>query len=363
MKQQVLFIGDLNTNLAEYKLFKEKFECIRYELTTVEKLVEDFKGKFKNIRAIYGAWLGFVPLGGFKGAIIDNAPSSLKVVSICSVGYDGYDGQRMAERGIILTNVPSHGACEPVADLVLYNAIDSFRNFTVTTKNFCLENNHTVRIRRKLEDARLDAASGTIHLGETDGYSFGETTIGRPNLSPRGHHAVIVGFGKIGQTIAKKLDSIGMVIHYVKRTPLSASEQSEFPYALQYHSSLKEAGKVADLVVIACPGTPETHHMVDKDVIESFKKPFRVINVGRGTVIDEQALVDGLKSGKVLFAGLDVFENEPTVNKELFGRHDVVLTPHVGASTVENFDYTAVTALKNIENVLLEGGNGLHKVN
>lgn len=106
----------------------------------------------------------------------------------------------------------------------------------------------------------------------------------------------------------------------------------------------------------------KTYHLIDGLVISSFAKPIRIINIGRGSVIDEQALVDGLKLGKVLFAGLDVFENEPNVHPELFGRQDVVLTPHIGASTVENFDYTAIYAMKNIEDIL-GGGPGLSRVN
>lgn len=362
MAPKVLFIGTLNKVLPEYKEFLKKFECIHYETTTAEKLIEDFKTKYHDIEAIYGAWLGVHLLGGFRGKILDNAPSSLKVISICSVGYDGYDGEKMAEKNIILTNVPALGAAEPVAELTLFNALQSFRNFRLFELNFA-STKETLACRRGLEEAQFDSTVGKVSLRSLDGYSFGNYSVNRGNISPKGHNAVVVGFGKIGYAIAEKLDSIGMNIHYVKRSPLSPQEVKEIPFKVTYHKTLLDTKEIADLVVLACPGTPETRHMVNKELIDAFKNPFRIINVGRGSIVDENALVEGLRSGKILFAGLDVFEDEPKVHPALFDRQDVFLTPHIGASTVENFDFTAIYALKNIENVILEKGNGLSRVN
>lgn len=356
---KVLFIGELNRELPEYQEFLKNHEVVEYTVTSREQVVEDFATKLHDIDAIYGAWLGFALVGGFNKELVAHAPASLKVIAVCSVGHDIYDGEALAKRGIVLTNVPSHGAAGPVADLVLYNTLTSFRNFHVFTKNLTPERNHTVLYRAGLEASSLDLSDGSLNYKAVQAYGFGETLAGRANRSPEGHHAVIIGFGNIGQTIGGRLAAIGMHIHYVKRTPL---DETQFPYPLTYHKTIEDAADVADLVVVACPGTSETRHLINDKVIARFAKPVRIINIGRGSVIDEQALVDGLKSGKVLFAGLDVFEEEPTIHKELLGRNDVVLTPHVGASTQENFDYTAVTALQNIDHVLL-GGAGLHRVN
>lgn len=363
MKPQVLFIGDLDKSLPEYRDFADKYDCIEYELTTIEQVIEDFKTKFQNIQAIYGAWLGFTLLNGFRDEILENAPSSLKVISICSVGYDGYDGESMAEKSIILTNVPSDGASEPVAELTLCHTLLSFRNFKLFQESFTNDTNHTVILRRQLETGSFNTKDGIATLGEKKGYSFGHSALNRTSLSPRGHNVVIVGFGKIGQTIGKRLSEIGMNIHYSKRSRLSSDAEASLPYPVTYHRKLTDTKDLADLVVIACPGTPETKHMINNEAIDSFSKPIRIINIGRGSVIDEQALVDGLRSGKVLFAGLDVFEDEPKVHEELFNRQDVVLTPHIAASTIENFDHTAIMAMKNIENVLSENGNGINRVN
>lgn len=363
-KPKVLFIGDLNKDLPEYAQFIKKVEPVFYELPdSKEQVIQDFRTKFNDIQAIYGAWLGFVLLGGFTGEILEAAPKSLRVVSICSVGFEPYNGTRMAEKGIILTNVPSDGASKPVAELVLYNALCAFRNFPAFTTTFTADINHTVQMRKLLDSNKFDSEKGRCHLDAVHGYSFGHYAGGRPCLSPNGHNVVIVGFGNIGQTIASYLLNVGMNIHYVKRSPLSKEQEASLGFPVHYHKTLVDAREVADLVVIACPGTPETFHMVNSEVIDAMAKPFRIINIGRGPVIDEQALVDGLKLGKVLFAGLDVFEGEPQVHPDLYNRQDVVLTPHIGASTKENYDYTAVMAMKNIENVLLEGGEGISKVN
>lgn len=361
-KPKVLFIGELNRSLAEFKEFQQKFECIDYQITTKEQLLEDFKTSLSDIQAIYGAWLGLFLVGGFKDEILQAAPPTLKVIAICSVGHDNYDGKGMKERGIILTNVPSIGAAEPVADLVLYNTLTSFRNLHIYNRTFTPEEDNTVLIRKHLADGKLNAKDGSITLGNSGGYDFGESLVGRRNLSPRNHHVAIIGFGSIGQTIGKKLSDIGMHIHYVKRNELSLEHQAKLSYKATYHKSVADVTSFADLVVVACPGTAETYHLINETVINSFTNPFRIINIGRGSVIDEEALVNGLKSGKVLFAGLDVFEGEPHVHPDLYNRQDVVLTPHIAASTAENFDFTAITAMKSIENVL-GGGPGLHIVN
>ncbi|RKP31342.1 NAD(P)-binding protein [Metschnikowia bicuspidata] len=363
-KKKVLFIGDLNIDLPQYKHFSQKFECIHYSIPLIkEEMIAAFQNKFSNIDAIYGAWLGFMPYQGFQGDLLESAPQSLKIIAICSVGYDGYDSVRMREKGMLLTNVPSDGSAEPVADLVLYNTLAAFRNFKMSTNAFLANLNHTVQARHAQASASFSSATGKLsELVVKPGYSFGHKITNMPCSSPKGHHVVIVGFGKVGRTIGERLSLIGMHIHYVKRSPLSESDACALGYQAQYHASIEDAAAIADLVVVACPSSPETYRLLNRDTFNRFAKPVRVINVGRGLVIDEQALVDALKEGKVVFAGLDVFENEPKVHPDLLGRDDVILTPHVGGSTVENFNYTSVVAMQNIE-AILEGREALTLVN
>lgn len=364
-KPKVLFIGDLNRDLPEYIRFQKTHECIHYRPTTAEDVIAKFNDEFGDIDAIYGAWKGFFGVGGLYGALLDACPPLLKVISICLVGYDGYDGGALRSRGITLTNVPLDMAADPVADLAAYFAIASFHQYHIYLRYFTSEHNHTVEFRRHLEgDGPFDSKNGKVMVAtkELDQYSYGELINDRPCRSPRGHHAVIVGFGNIGQTIASRLSSLGMEISYVKRTPLAKNVEAKLPFKAQYYPTVRDTSIFADLVVIACPASPETYHMIDQSFFEGMQKPFRLINVGRGLVVDENALVHGLELGKVLFAGLDVYEKEPQVDLRLFGRDDVMLMPHIGASTIENFDYTAVQAMRNIENVLT-GGTGINTVN
>lgn len=361
-KPQVLFIGELDQSLPQYIEFGSKYHVIHYNLTSQDQLLLDFQGDLKNIDAIYGSWLGFMLLGGFREEILDKCPLSLKIISICSVGYDGYDGKTMAGKNIVLTNVPSVGAAEPVAELVLYNTLLSFRQFSVFQNSLSIKNNHTINVRKYLETSQWDAANGKVALDSTDGYAFGERVNTRFVNSPRNHNVVILGFGNIGQTIGDKLNNLGMKVGYVKRNPLSQEEQGNLGYDATYYPDLSSVTSFCDLLVVACPATPQTYHLIDEKLINSMENPFRIINIGRGNIVNEEHLVAGLKSGKILFAGLDVFEQEPKIHPELLNRDDVVLTPHIGASTKENFDFTAIQAMKNIDLVLL-GKDAVNKVN
>ncbi|CAI5759243.1 unnamed protein product [Candida verbasci] len=351
-KPQVLFLGDLNEDLPTYQQFKSKYEILNYKLTTREQFINDLDSKFSNIVAIYASWLGFMPIGGIR-QVISHIPDSLKVVSFCSVGYDHEDSKILADKGIVMTNVPADFAAEPVSDLVLYLTIASFRQFQMYSHIANVP--HTIDYRYKLAQGEFDKEKGAVGLASGEKYHFGQYISKRPNLSPMGHNVVIIGFGKIGQKIGKKLNDIGMNVNYVKRNKLEKEKEEELGYPVRYYKKLEEVEGDVDLIVIAAPSTPETQHLINENIINGFKKPIRIINIGRGSIIDEKALIAGLKSGKVLFAGLDVFENEPHINPELLNRQDVILTPHIGASTVENFDYTAVQALKNIEYVIEKG--------
>ncbi|ODV94138.1 hypothetical protein PACTADRAFT_44939 [Pachysolen tannophilus NRRL Y-2460] len=352
-KPKVLFLGDLNEDLIEYKEFKQKFDCIFTTLTTREQLVKDFQTKYSNIQAIYGSWLGFHLIGGFNKELIENAPLNLKIITVCSVGYDGYDIESMTNKGIILTNTPSIGA-DHVADTVLYFTLSSFRFF----QNFQNElkfTKNTIKSRIKLQQNN--------HLNENN-YAFGHIINKNFKInSPKDKNVIIVGFGNIGIKIAKRLFSIGMKINYVKRNKLSKLQELNLGFPVNFFPNLKEAAPIADLIILALPGSPETRHMLNKNIIDLLPTNSRIINVGRGSIINEKDLIEALENGKISFAGLDVFENEPQVPQALLNKENVICTPHIAGSTVENFDESAIYCLKNIENVLLQGKNPSSKVN
>lgn len=356
-KSAVLILGRVDTNTEEYKEFASRFECIHYDVTSADQLLEDFNTRFHHIEAIFANWGGFEQAGGFRGKLVEQAPPNLKLVAMCQIGHDGFDLDAMRDRGIMLTNVPTPLAHESVADLVLYNALASFRNFKLFERGFIGSQAHTSMVRNLVIFGQWDAQCGqqVLQQGKVP-MNFAEAACGRLNHSPRGHNAVIVGFGNIGKNIGQRLSAIGMNIHYVKRTPMGEAEAKELGYEATFHKTVLDAKDIADLIIVACPGNASTKHMINKNVIDSMRNPFRIINIGRGYVVDESALVDGLKLGKVLFAGLDVFEQEPAVHPELLNRADVVLTPHIGSGTSELFYHAQGVCYQNIKSVLYLSG-------
>ncbi|CDK27342.1 unnamed protein product [Kuraishia capsulata CBS 1993] len=371
-KPRVLFVGDTDEGLPEFESFATKFECVKYTLTTKEQLIADLDSKFGDIVGVYGGWLGFGPIRGLWKDVIPHFPASLKIITLCSAGHDGYDMEALREKGITLCNSPTFGA-EQVADTALFLTLHSFRlyNFYETALK---GHGHTFESRKGIEESLLNPVTGRLEPNPEakaksehkimPNYAFGQLLGSHLSiLTPQGRNAVIVGLGSIGSRIAKRLNVIGMNIHYVKRTPLTKDQQAALGFEATFHQSLEEAAPLADVVIFAIPGTPETAKMFCKKVIDLMPSKSRVINVGRGSIVDDGDLLEGMRSGKIIFAGLDVFYNEPLTNPEIAARDDVVLIPHIASSTVEVYDATARFCLKNLENVLAHGEKPQNAVN
>jgi lactate dehydrogenase-like 2-hydroxyacid dehydrogenase len=136
----------------------------------------------------------------------------------------------------------------------------------------------------------------------------------------------ILGLGRIGKAIAKRAEAFGLTISYFGRT-----KQADVAYP--FYSSLVEMAKNVDILLIIAPGGAATKGIVSRDVMEALGPQGTLINVARGTLVDEPAMVELLASGKLGSAGLDVFENEPKVPEALFALENVVLLPHVGSGS------------------------------
>ncbi|KAK4266764.1 hypothetical protein QN277_023642 [Acacia crassicarpa] len=147
-----------------------------------------------------------------------------------------------------------------------------------------------------------------------------------------GKRVGIVGLGKIGTEVAKRLEPFGCKIMYTSRT-----KKSSVPYP--FYGSAVEVAAESDVLVVCCSLTEETHHIVDRAVMEALGKEGVIVNVGRGSLIDEKELVRRLVSGEIGGAGLDVFQNEPLVPCELLSLDNVVLSPHAAAVTSESFHH------------------------
>lgn len=227
-------------------------------------------------------------------AVFDRLPD-LKIISNYGVGYDTIDAAAAARRGILVSHTPGV-LNDEVADttLMLWLAVS-----------------------RQLLPSERWARSGAW---EREG-NFPLTR------SIRNRTVGIVGFGRIGQTIAEHAKVFDARILYHAR--------SEKPVDHTYYADLVEMARASDVLIVITPGGPKTRHLINAEVIDALGPDGILINVARGSVVDESALVAALVEGRLGGAGLDVFEEEPKIPDALKILDNVVLLPHVGSGTVE----------------------------
>lgn len=328
-----------------------------YKLTTADALIKKFSTDFSKIVAIYAGWMGFVPIGGLTPSLVEHLPASLKVITSTPVGYDAYDVPALKSRGIQLYNSPSMGAGD-VADTAMWHILESFRYFKRFEKT-AKERGHTLMAREDLQTKSFDIETGSLGVEKDDwlanAFAFGEIAGGHPVIRLAGKTCGIVGLGRIGQEIAKRASAFGMNVVYTQR-----NENKDMDY--KYCKDVDELCSMSDCVVISCPGNANTRGLIGKKQIDLMKTTARLFNFGRGFIIDEDYAIKRLEEGKLGWIGLDVFANEPMIDKRLLNRWDVSLTPHIGSSSVETFDATAKFALANIYTVIVNGVDGQSRV-
>lgn len=239
----------------------------------------------------------------------------LKVVSSNGVGYDAIDTDAAVAKGVIVTHTPGVLNAE-VATTTLMLLIACYRNFTLEVD--------------QATSGRW-AETGNLPLSR----SVDHRTIG------------ILGLGRIGMEIARKLAPFDPQILYHTRT------KRDVDYT--YYADLTAMARDADVLISIAPGGAATHHLVNADVMAALGPDGVLINVGRGSVVDEVALIEALETGKLGAAGLDVFENEPHIPDALREMRNVVLTPHIGSATVET---RAAMAQLAVDNLLQHRENG-----
>lgn len=242
---------------------------------------------------------------------------NLKVLCNYGVGLDNLDLQAAAERGIAVRNLP---------DEVTYSTAE----LAVALMLACM--------RRLGEADRL--------VRSTNPFDWKPTIVIGRNL--RRKTLGIIGFGRIGQKTAEIAKAFEMQVIYYNRTRKLEAEQR---LGAEY-CSLEELLQRADIVSLHVPGGPETRHLIGAEQIELMKPEAVLINVARGTVVDEQALTAALKSRRIAAAGLDVFEREPLVTEELTKLPNVILTPHIGVTTWETRWAMTAKALEKIHHEL-----------
>jgi lactate dehydrogenase-like 2-hydroxyacid dehydrogenase len=226
-------------------------------------------------------------------AVLLDALPNLKIISCFGVGVDAIDLAATRQRGITVTNAPNvMNDC--VADLTLGLMI-------AVSRRIC-EGDRFVRSGKWLQ--------GLLPLGQ----------------KVSGRRLGIVGLGRIGKVIARRAAAFDMSIAYHSRRPVADS-----PFA--YYERLVDLAGNSDYLVVITPGGEDTRHLVNEEVMRALGPTGILVNVARGSVVDEQALVKCLQEGALGGAALDVFEDEPKVPEALYAMENVVLQPHVGSAT------------------------------
>ena len=220
----------------------------------------------------------------------------LEIIASFGVGYDSIDAGAAAARGVVITNTP---------DVLTEEVADTAIGLLIMTV-------------RELSAAERHLRSGAWAAGR--GYPVTPLTL-------RGRTAGILGLGRIGMAIARRLESMQIGVAYHNRTP-----RPGVPY--RHYDTLPAMAAGVDTLIVAVPGGADTRHMVDAAVLKALGPNGVLINIGRGSTVDEAALIAALSGGAIAAAGLDVFEAEPHVPAELIALPNAVLLPHVASASV-----------------------------
>lgn len=238
--------------------------------------------------------------GGHTGVKTDEAMLAalpkLKVIANYGVGYDSIDAKAAAKRGIVVTNTPDV-LTEEVADTALGLLLMTVR-----------------------EMSKAEAYLRAGRWGKEGDYRLSTASL-------RDRSVGIVGLGRIGKAIARRCVAFGLPVSYCGRRP-----QTDVSYA--YHPDPVSLAKAVDTLIAVIPGGPETKNIIDAKVLEALGARGIFINVARGTIVDEAALIAALRNKTILAAGLDVFVGEPNFNPEFLTLDNTVLLPHIGSGSV-----------------------------
>jgi lactate dehydrogenase-like 2-hydroxyacid dehydrogenase len=238
---------------------------------------------------------GIASMTTISAALIDKLPA-LEIIANFGVGYDAIDAKHAAATGAMVTNTPDV-LTEEVADTTLGLLLNTLRELSAA--------------ERYLRDGKW-AGEGNYRLTPL---TLRDRTVG------------IYGMGRIGQAIARRLEAFGVKIAYYNRRPIQGS-----PHA--YHPTLLALAQAVDTLIVVVPGGEGTRDAVNASVLKALGPNGVLINIGRGSTVDEDAVAEALHGGVIAAAGLDVFKNEPQVPQRLLDAPNCVLLPHVGSASV-----------------------------
>ena len=252
-------------------------------------------------------------------AFLDAAPQ-LRIVANVAVGYNNIDVEACHARGVVVTNTPDV-LTDATADLAMALAL---------------------MVTRRLGEGERLIRSGTP-------WKWGMFMMLGAGL--QGRTLGVVGMGAIGEALATRARAFGMDVVYHNRRAVDTDTEARLGARLV---GLHELLETSDIVSLNCPYTEATHHLIDAAALDRMKPTGYLVNTARGPIVDEGALVDALREGRIAGAALDVFEHEPEVHPGLLELDNAVLVPHLGSATQETRSAMAELAARNVVEVLAD---------
>jgi len=250
---------------------------------------------------------------------INKLSNSVKIISNFAVGFGNIDIKAARKKNIIVTNTPDvlTDATAEIAMLLILGAARRVSEGIKWVRNKNWKWSADFLIGKQLEGSRLG----------------------------------ILGMGRIGRAVALRAKAFGMEIHYHNRTRLKADLEA----GANYHDSIKSLFSVTDILSINCPATSETTNIINKKTLEFFPKGAIITNSARGDMIDDEAMVQALRSRRIFALGLDVYKGEPDIHPDYLNQTNVFILPHLGSATIKTRTAMADLAISNIEEYFKTG--------
>ncbi|EAQ88425.1 hypothetical protein CHGG_05044 [Chaetomium globosum CBS 148.51] len=284
---------------------------------SVEEIADVLTPKSTNP---YRTFDSFEVTGKIDGELLDALPGSLRFICHNGAGYDQVDVHACTTHNISVSNTPT-AVDDATADIGIFLLLGTLRNLAV--------------------------GMAAIRAGEWRG-----STLPALGHDPQGKVLGVLGMGGIGRNMAAKARAFGMKIRYHNRTRLESDIETEL--GAEY-VGFEELLAESDVLSLNLPLNANTQHIISQKEFAKMKKGIVIVNTARGAVIDEAALVEALDSGQVSSAGLDVYEQEPSVHPGLLSNPRVLLVPHMGTWTVETETKMEEWAISNVRMAIEEG--------
>ncbi len=250
----------------------------------------------------------------FDAELTAKLPERVRIIANHSVGVDHCDLQALKDKGVVVTNTPDV-LSDATAEIAMLLLLGAARRAS--------EGDHTVR------------TGEWVHWSPS--FMVGTQVTGK--------RIGIVGMGRVGQVMARRARGFDMEVHYYNRNRLPSEEEC----GATYHEDMGSLLSVSQFLSLHCPATPETTGFLNEENIGLLPDGAIVVNTARGALIDEAALANALRSGKLAAAGLDVFAREPGGNPELSSLSNIFMLPHIGSATFETRDAMGFRALDNLD--------------